>query len=93
MNRFNYSYSSDASMMAGRRNAAIARGVAGAFVIGCILAVATLTGCQQQPISAGRVIDAAVGQSAPPQATDASLDTQLRLDPSEIMFYSSNVHG
>lgn len=94
MNRFNYSYSSDASMMAARRTAAIARGVAGGFVIGCILAVAALTSCQQQPpVSASRVIDAGVGQSAPPQATDASPDTQLRLDPSEIMFYTSNVHG
>ena len=92
MNRFNYSYSSDASMMAGRRTATIARSVAGALVSGCILFVVALSGCQQ-PVSASRVIDAGVGQSARPQATDASLDTQLRLDPSEIMFYSSNVHG
>ncbi|MEO8187987.1 MAG: hypothetical protein ABI580_11560, partial [Burkholderiaceae bacterium] len=93
MNRFNYSYSSDASVMAALRAAAIARGVAGGIVIGCIVAVATLTGCQQQPVSASRVLDAGVVQSTPSQESDASLDEQLRLDPSEIMFYSSNVHG
>ncbi len=93
MNRLNYTYSSDASMMAARRTAAIARCVAGSFVIGCIVAVAALTGCQQQPLSANRVLDISVGQSVAPQETDASLDTQLRLDPSEILFYTQNVHG
>jgi hypothetical protein len=93
MNRFNYSYSSDASMMAARRTAAIARGVAGGFVIGCIVVVAALTGCQQQSAAANRVLDTGAVQSAAPQATDASLDTQLRLDPSEILFYTHNVHG
>ena len=93
MNRFNYSYSSDASMMAAQRTAAIARSVARGFVIGCILAVAALTGCQQQPASDNRVLDAGVSQSAPAQATDPSVDEQLRLDPSEIQFYTSNVHG
>ncbi len=93
MNRFNYSCSSDASMMAARRTAAIARSVAGGFVICCIVVVAALTGCQRQPVSGNRVLDAGVGHSAPPQAKDTSLDTQLRLDPSEILFYSANVHG
>ncbi len=93
MNRFNYSYSSDASMMAARRTAAIARGVAGGFVIGCIVVVAALTGCQPQPVSGNRILDTGVGQPVKPQATDASLDTQLRLDPSEILFYTQNVHG
>ena len=93
MYRFNYSYPSDASMMDARRTAAIARSVVGAFVVGCILLGMALTGCQQQPTSGSRVLDAGVGQSAPSQETDASVDTQLRLDPSEILFYSSNVHG
>lgn len=93
MNRFsNYSYPSDTSMMAARRTAAIARSIAGGVVVGCILVVATLTGCQQH-VSTGRVLDVSVDQPSAPQATDSKLDTQLRLDPSEIMFYTSNVHG
>lgn len=92
MNRFSCSYPSDASMIAGRTTAAIARSVAGALVSGCILFVVALSGCQQ-PVSGNRVLDAGVVQSTPSQESDASVDKQLRLDPSEIMFYSSNVHG
>ena len=93
MNRNSYPYSSDSSMTAALRIVAITRGVIGAVIVGCIFAMLALSACQQQPVSNNRVHDAGVGQSVPPQATDASLDTQLRLDPSEIMFYSSNVHG
>ena len=92
MNRFNCSYSPDTSMMAACRTAAIARSIAGGVVVGCILVVATLTGCQQH-VSSDRVLDVGVDQFAPPQATDSKLDTQLRLDPGELMFYTSNVHG
>jgi hypothetical protein len=92
MNRFNCSYPSDASMIAGRRTAAIARSVAGALVSGCILFVVALSGCQQ-PVSGNRVLDAGVVRSIPSQESDASLDKQLRLDPSELLFYTANVHG
>ena len=80
-------------MMEGRRTAAIARSIAGSFVVGCILVVAALTGCQQQHVPSHRGLDVRVDQSSPPQAADSKLDTQLRLDPSEIMFYSANAHG
>jgi hypothetical protein len=93
MHRFNHSYSSDESMIAGRRTAAIARSIAGGFVVGCILVVTALTGCQQQHVPGDGGLGVSVDQSSPPQATDSKLDTQLRLDPSEIMFYTANVHG
>ena len=91
MNRLNYLDSSDASVVKAYRVAAMARYVAGCVVIGCILLASALTGCQ--PASGISAISTDVGQSAPPQATDTSLDSQLRIDPSEILFYSSNVHG
>lgn len=84
MNRFNNS--SDPSMATGYRVAAIARGIAAGLVIGGIF----LAGVHQP--SSSPVPEAGTDQSAPP-AADTSLDSQLRLDPSEIMFYSSNVHG
>jgi hypothetical protein len=52
----------------------------------------TLSGCQQ-PVSGNRVLDAGVVQSIPSQESDASVDKQFRLDPSELLFYTSNVHG
>ena len=94
MNRSSYSYSSDTSMKAALRIVAITRGVIGSVIVGCIFAMVALSACQQQrPVSGNRVLDTGVSQSSPSQATDASLDAQLRLDPSEILFYSSNVHG
>jgi hypothetical protein len=91
MNRLNYLDSSDASVVKAYRAAAMARYIAGCAVIGCILLASALSGCQ--PASGNSAISTDVGQSAPPQAIDTSLDNQLRVDPSEIMFYSSNVHG
>lgn len=90
MNRLNYLDSSDASVVRAYRVAAMARYVAGCVVVGCILLASVLTGCQ--PASGNKALNAGVDQSAP-QTTDTSLDDQLRLDPSEILFYSSNVHG
>jgi len=90
MNRLNY-LSSDASTIKAYRAAAMARYVAGCVVVGCILFASALTGCH--PASGNSAINTDVGQSATPQTTDTSLDSQLRLDPSEILFYSSNVHG
>jgi hypothetical protein len=52
-----------------------------------------LSACQQQPVSGNRLLDSGAAQSVPSKATDTSLDTQMRLDPSELMFYTSNVHG
>lgn len=93
MNRNSYPYSSDSSMTAALRMVAITRGVIGTVIVGCIFAMLALSACQQQAVSGNRVLDTGASQSVPPQATDTSLDTQLKLDPSEIMFYSSNVHG
>jgi hypothetical protein len=79
-------------MKAALRIVAITRGIIGSVIVGCIFAMVALAACQQQrPVSGSRVLD--TSQSTPSQATDTSLDTQLRLDPSEILFYSSNVHG
>ena len=91
MNRLNYLDSSDASVVKAYRVAAMARYVAGCVVVGGILLASALTGCQ--PASGNSAINTDVGQSAPPQTTDTSIDTQMRLDPSELMFYTSNVHG
>ena len=91
MNRNGYPYSSDPSMMAALRIVAITRGVIGASIVAGIFAMVALSACQQQPVSGNRVLDA--GQPVPSQATDTSLDKQLSLEPSEILFYSSNVHG
>lgn len=91
MNRLHHFDSSNESIVKAYRVAAMTRYVAGCVVIGCILLASALTGCQ--PASGKRTLNAAVDQSAPPQTSDKSLDDQLRLDPSEIMFYSSNVHG
>jgi hypothetical protein len=91
MNRLNHLHSSDASMIKAYRAAAMARYVAGCLVIGCILLASALAGCQ--PASGNSPVNVGVDQSAPAQTTDTSLDDQLRLDPSEILFYSSNVHG
>ena len=91
MNRLNYLDSSDASVVKAYRAAAMARYVAGCVVIGAILLASVLSGCQ--PASGNSAISTDVGQSAPAQTTDTSVDNQLRLDPSEILFYSSNVHG
>ena len=94
MNRSSYSYSSDSSMKAALRIAAITRSVIGSVIVGCIFAMVALSACQQQrPVSGSGVLGSGVSQSTPSQATDTSLDTQLRLDPGEILFYSSNVHG
>jgi hypothetical protein len=91
MNRLNYFDSSDASVVKAYRVAAMARYVAGCVVVGCIFLASALTGCQQA--SGNSAISTDVRQSASPQTIDTSLDNQLRLDPSEILFYSSNVHG
>ena len=91
MNRLHHLDSSDASMIKAYRVAAMARYVAGCVVVGAILLASVLTGCQ--PASGNSAISTDAGQPAPPQSTDTSLDDQLRLDPSEILFYSSNVHG
>ena len=91
MNGLNYLDSSDASVVKAYRVAAMARYVAGCVVLGCILLASMLTGCQ--PASGNSAISTDTGHSAPPQATDTSLDDQMRLDPSELMFYTSNVHG
>jgi hypothetical protein len=91
MNRLHHLDSSDASTIKAYRVAAMTRYVAGCVVVGCIILASALTGCQ--PASGNSAINAGVDQSAPPQTTDKGLDDQLRLDPGEIMFYSSNVHG
>ena len=93
MNRLNHFDSSDSSMIKAYRVAAMARYVAGCIVLGAILLASALTGQEQQVESDSRVIDARVGQSAALTPTDANFDAQLHLNPSEIMFYSSNVHG
>ena len=89
--RLNYLDLSDASAVKAYRVAAMVRYVAGCVVVGCILLASSLTGCQ--PASGNSASSTDVGHSTPPQATDTSLDNQLRLDPSEVLFYSSNVHG
>jgi hypothetical protein len=93
MNRSNYSNLSDPSMAAAVRTAGMARSFVGALLVGGVFAVAALTACQPQRASVSRSVDAGVSQSSPREATDASLDTQLRLDPAEIQFYSQNIHG
>jgi hypothetical protein len=93
MNLNRHPYSSDPSMMSALRTVAITRGIIGTVIVSCIFAMLALSACQQQPVSGNRVLDSGAGQSVPSNATDVSLDTQLRLDPSEIMFYSANVHG
>ena len=91
MNRLNYLYWSDASVNKAYRVAAMARCAAGCVVIGCIVLAPALSGCQ--PTIANSTITGIVDQSAPVQTTDPGIDEQLRLDPGEILFYSSNVHG
>jgi hypothetical protein len=93
MYRSNYPQSFDESMVAAARNAALARSAVGSLVVGCILAMAALTACQPQQAAVARVVEPGGEQSPSRPATDPSLDTQLRLDPSEIESYSMNVHG
>ena len=93
MNLNRYPYSSDPSMMSALRTVAITRGIIGTVIVSSIFAMLALSACQQQPVSGNRVLDSGAGQSVPSQATDTSLDRQMKLDPSELMFYTSNVHG
>src|SRR4029453_3833925 len=93
MNLNRYPYSSDPSMMPALRTVAITRGIIGTVIVSCIFGMLAPAACKQQPVSGNRVLDSGAGESVPSQATDTSLDTQLKLDPSEIMLYSWNVHG
>jgi hypothetical protein len=93
MNRSNCLNVSDPSVAGAVRTAAIARSCVGALVVGGILAVAGLTACQPHRASVSRSMDAGVSQFDPRQATDATLDRQLQLDPSEIQLYTQNIHG
>ena len=93
MNRNRYSYSADPSMRAALRTIAITRGIIGGSIVAGIFAMLALSACQQQPVSGNRILDSGSGQFVPSKATDTSLDSQMRLDPSELMFYTSNVHG
>lgn len=80
--------SSDAVMMKALKVRAIARVVAGTLVIFGILVVAG----SHDP-SSNDSPPAATGQVDRSPGVDAGLDRQLQLDPAELMFYSSNVHG
>ena len=80
-------HSSDAVMKT-LKTRAIVRGIAGVLVVFGIIVVAG----SHEP-SSNELPTAATSKMAPSSAADASLDAQLRIDPSEIMFYSSNVHG
>lgn len=76
-----------------RRDRMLARLIAGVIVVAVILAVMVHTAWQQLSMPGKGTIDAGSDRSIAQTATEASADAQMRLDPTEILFYGSNVHG
>ncbi|HKO66657.1 MAG TPA: hypothetical protein VJU53_02530 [Burkholderiaceae bacterium] len=92
MNQFNNS-SDDPLLAMALRNRMLARCFALIVVFVAILAITVHTAWQQPSASSNGIIDAGSDHSVARMPADGTLDGQLQLNPSETMFYSSNVHG
>jgi hypothetical protein len=99
MHRSRYPFTSDPSVLAARRGAAMAKSIAAVAVLGGLLAIAALGARDVQPRPGDRLIPpTAIHLPTHDVATSATvpageLDPQLQLDPSEVADYRANVHG
>ena len=99
MIRSRYPFTSDPSIVAAQRGAALAKSIAATAVLGGILAIAVLAARDVQPRSGDGFIPAAVDRVMAHDSTTAAiapageLDLQSHLDSREVADYRSNVHG
>lgn len=101
MIRSRYPFTSDPSIVAAQRGAALAKSIAATAVLGGILAIAVLAARDVQPpsrVGDGFIATAAGSTLVHGVAVDTAqprgeLDPQLHLDPREVADYRSNVHG
>jgi len=100
MLRSRYPFTSDPSVLAAQRGAAMAKSIAAVAVLGGLLAIAALATRDVQlhpgdhrliPTTSIHLPIRDVAASATGPAGE--LDPQLQLDPNEVADYRSNVHG